>query len=620
MPINMLFFKDFTLQNNAEYKTGHVIYKKALNKNDNHYYVLKANKFGKQEYSYLEAAFSNIARLFLPKNICCNVHVLYSSKEPSSLFGVAIEHLGYMIDSYHPKSERPEFYKVVQHEGSICFASRTNIQSPMDIPYSMLNELEHDTISKLMTMNGVVLDYASLAAMLAASYALEEDDLHKGNFGFYAVKKESNLEIKFFKIDHDLMFADSIMSFVTRRYFHLAHGAEAFAITPDDLQEFPLLTQSANGYWPAKSSYLANPLRPEEYVYNSEIDAFRSVGKNKDFIAAKWFYFLKHILLPESLFDQKLDQILDRSSPQLSIWRAVIMQALVARQAALKSVLFSLPDFRQYLVTLDENRESELYKEIETDAKAVKDHLYQLKQYSSADGDTPLHTAIKLGCYRYEESTRVFSQYLHKGNNEGKTALDCAYEMYQKNPNPIGTVSQDYMLIMRHLYERGARFSERIPEDVFQKMRNYTHDSRHYKALDVVKDYDALKKVLQTIGEDHTLSLKGKKLLAVACVKRFISSNQDNPNKNLILKKLYDDINGYSSDEKQAPLKYIRQLRSRLWVIRQIRGMYGQTTTLGVLNGLIHGNLASTCSCFGFFNQRQTSEDAPQEALDQTID
>lgn len=609
----MFSYDQFKLEGESEHRTGHVIIPKALNPQDNQYYVLKANKFGKQEYSYLETAFSNCASLFLPKGSSCGVH-LVSSREPSALFGVAIEHLGYMIDRAHPSDTHPEYYEIKQHEGGTRFDIKTNIQSPMDIPYCMLSDLEHDTISQLMTMNDVILDYASLAAMLTASYTLEEDDLHKGNFGFYAIKKEDKIQIKFFKIDHDLMFADSIMSFVTRRYFHLTHGAEAFAITPDDLQEFPLLTQSSNGYWPAKSSYLANPLRPEEYLYNSEIEAFGSFGKNEAFIAAKWFCFLKHILLYVTLFERTLDASLDTRNPVLRAWHAAIMHALIARQAALKAVLLSLPEFRNFLETLDDTQKQALSTEIGLCVGWVDYKLSLLKEINLANGDTPLHTAIKSGCYRFEESTRMFSQYLHKKNDEDKTALDCAYEMYQKDPNPADTVSQDYMLIMRHLYERGGRFSKRIPEDTFQKMRTYTHESRHFKALDDAKDYAALKQVLQTIGEDCTLSLKGKKLLAVACVKRFIKSNQDNPDKNLMLQELNDDINGYSSEDEQAPLKYIRQLRSKLWFVRQIRGLYGRTTTLGELNGLIRGELGCTSGCFGFFSQRGVVENALSEA------
>lgn len=104
--------------------------------------------------------------------------------------------------------------------------------------------------------NKLTIDYASLATLFATSYTLEEDDLHKGNFGFYIVEKDNKPQVVFFKIDHDLMFAESIMSFHNSRPSHWLRGEDAFDIQIEDLLTFPKITHSANSYWPTKSSFI----------------------------------------------------------------------------------------------------------------------------------------------------------------------------------------------------------------------------------------------------------------------------------------------------------------------------------------------------------------------------
>ena len=92
-----------------------------------------------------------------------------------------------------------------------------------DIPYYFFDKLPQGFFGQLLKAEKndvLVIDYASMASILASSYTLEEDDLHKGNFGFYLVQKDGKPQVVFFKIDHDLMFADSIMSFNSSRSAH----------------------------------------------------------------------------------------------------------------------------------------------------------------------------------------------------------------------------------------------------------------------------------------------------------------------------------------------------------------------------------------------------------------
>jgi hypothetical protein len=86
--------------------------------------------------------------------------------------------------------------------------------------------------------------------------------------------------------------------------------------------------------------------------------------------------------------------------------------------------------------------------------------------------------------------------------------------------------------------------------------------------------------------------------MAVECIKQFINHNSENPLLPHLLRQLKKDIS------TEAPeVKYIRQLRSRLWIIRQIRGLYGWTSTQGEINVLINQHVGSKkdSSC-SFFN------------------
>ncbi len=100
-------------------------------------------------------------------------------------------------------------------------------------------------------------DMNSLASVLASSYTLEEDDFHKGNFGFYLVIKNERIQVVFFKIDNDAMLADSIMSRCDYHWFSWYHGAHAFDITERDIRKFPRVRDSRPRFWPTSSSFFS---------------------------------------------------------------------------------------------------------------------------------------------------------------------------------------------------------------------------------------------------------------------------------------------------------------------------------------------------------------------------
>lgn len=72
-----------------------------------------------------------------------------------------------------------------------------------EIPYYFLDKLPQGFFASLLRAeqdNVFSIDYASLAQILAASYTLEEDDLHKGNFGLYFIEKEGKPHAVFLKL------------------------------------------------------------------------------------------------------------------------------------------------------------------------------------------------------------------------------------------------------------------------------------------------------------------------------------------------------------------------------------------------------------------------------------
>ncbi|CAM3424885.1 Dot/Icm T4SS effector AnkK/LegA5 [Legionella longbeachae] len=599
--------------------SGHEAYLKAIYKPTGNKIIYKKNKHGCADFSRLEVTFSQLARLFLLPNLTPNSHLVID--EGKNVLGLAIEHLSHVI----AKKEGLEhsFYTLTNSQQLGCGYTKVKVDDSKDIPINFLNNLPQGFYAHLVEdeAKGILtIDYESLASILSTSYTLEEDDLHKGNFGFYLVEKDSKPHAVFFKIDHDLMFVDSIMGFQTRRPFHLTHGAHAFDITVDDLMSLACLKNSCNSYWPTKFGYIANPFDNKEYRNYADIDAFASLSNNDAFIKAKWKSFYKHILIPTQLIEQTLNESRNMKKASDRAQVALVTQTLTARLARLRAVLFSIKEFRDYVSQLNEQETKALLKEIllphspnETLIQQVQESIVRYKQlcheqFGFENGDTPLHTAIKMGEYRYEETISMFGQFINVKNKEGKTPLDVALERVHTFRNDQN-VGKNAYFIMKHLLDNGARKTNLYKlSDIDSAVKAYRYSNPYLQEIRVSMSYGEFKRTLRSIGEDHRFCLKFQKNLAVECIKRFIEVNKQHPNFENRLLQLRDDINGYSSDEESAGVKYIRQLRSKLWIIRQLRGLYGWTSTQWEINSTINQALAQhkakEPSCFSFFSSK----------------
>ncbi len=563
--------------------------------------IFKKNKYGHSKYSRFEVAFSQLARLFLAKGATSHQKLVVN--EQGKVVGVATEHLCYVIAQ---KEGLNATFFTLADPTKDCNCILKQVSRAEDIPYYFFDKLPHGFFATLLQAEQeekLDIDYASLASILASSYTLEEDDLHKGNFGFYIIKKNGKPRLVFFKIDHDLMLADSIMSFKAVRPLHIFHGADAFNITAEDLLNFPNLSSSSNIYWPTKLNFITKPWDPKAYLSSHETEAFSLLAKQPEFKRAKWLAFYKHILLSQGLMNEVLEECLDNRVPYERARTALLTEATVARQARLRAVLFSIKEFRDCIASLKpEEHEFLLHdllessSELEIPAETIDSmFLYQelcQSQQLFEEGDTPLHVAIKLGDYRYEETIQMFGHFINVKNKAGKTPLDVALYMLgtaEQEPNDIRI---NVRFTMQHLLENGAEKSEQFElfnED--EDIESYKLQTPYLDLAGCAKTYEKLKNVLKDIGEDHNFCLKSKKNLAIQCVDQFIKMNKNHPDMRSILEQLKRDMNGESSKSECAPLLYIRQLRSRLWIIRLIRGLYGTTSTQTEINEIVDKEL-----------------------------
>lgn len=596
--------------------------------------ICKMNKHGRPELSRMEVTFSKLAQLFLaPGTTSFQKLVVNDQKQ---ILGVATQHLCYVIAE--KEGLQKQFYALNRKSGwKPVPASVTDVS---EIPIHFFDKLPQGTMANLRAeekAGRLTIDYASLADILGTSLVLEEDDIHRGNYGFYLVDKGGKPEVVFFKIDHDLMFVNSIMGFYTRRPFHWFHGAHAFDFAAGDLLSLVHLKSAAHAYWPTKFSYIANPFDNKEYHSYADIKAFSQMGSHPEFIKAKWKSFLKHILMPEGLIKQTLDEGSDRQNAADRAHSALMNQVVLTRISQLRAVLFSIKDFRDFVGSLSSKDEDikTLLQEVIPPHLITEDLLAQTKDSFLAykkhclseaaeentnkftEEDTPLHTAIKLGEYRYEESLSMFGhQFINTKNKEGKTPLDVALEQVNSAKADSGDVRQDARYIMQHLLKNGAKKTQAYKDaGLDAEISAHTFKSPYVEQITKATSYKRMKCILSDIGEDHRFSLKFKKDLAYECIKRFITVYQDHDQAEEILRRFKKEINNSSSEGGYADMRYIRQLRSELWIVRQIRGLYGMTSTQRKINDLMDQTLGqikankAPSGCFPFFSRNKGKEE-----------
>jgi hypothetical protein len=638
---NFLDIRHITLGSATQ--TGHSVYRRAIYRPDSTRIIYKLNKYNNPKYSRLEVAFNALTELFLKPNLSSPQILVKDNNH--NILGVASKHLWY--SAIQREDQNTPFYKIKKRNDAEDDLEKSDVLEE-DPPIYFLDKFEPGFFSQLCQKErqGILsLDMDSLASVLTTSYTLEEDDLHKGNIAFYLVQKNGKPHVVFQKIDADLMLADSVMSFSGTRLVNLRHGRSAFQITARDLCDFPKLYDSNNHYWPTTKRYLTKPSDNKVYNNSEEIEAFTSLNQRPDFQQAKWRHFYKHIVIPTEMISQAITTAFDPKNPFDRAQIAMITQAVIERQARLRAVLFSIPDFRHYVHTMSAQIQDDLRHEImlsttNENREHVSEHLdhtfQHYHQFCANNGiacdDTPLHIAIRMGEYS-PIMWKSFKEFAEIENGRGEKPLDVAIQLARHDPNweQRNTIRSHPGYIISHLLGKGVRKTQAyhlLGKRTKDLVSNYQFPTHHLNDAAKAKNSEGLIRVLRDVGEDCQFTLKMKKKLALSCVQQFIDTNiNQNPQQvKLVLTKLKLALNGNGQSSSPRPeLQFIRQLRSRLWVVRKIRGLLGGTATQVALTELLDQEIQrlspSGQGRFSFFSQQNNpvQPDEPNEPYSVTL-
>lgn len=604
-------------------RSGHKAYYGTV-KQSNKPIVCKKNKHDKSLNSKFEVAFSAIAKLFLAPGTTANYELVTTSASGvPEVYGVASENLASSLQLFNQEPTNTDiisdkyFYNPanITEFGPLQKIKCVSAQELIDKKIiGLFDQYKNNLIPLLLRMksnNQLTFNMQSLASVLSTSYTLEEDDFHKGNFGFYIIDKNGKPEVNFIKIDHDLMLSDSIMSREGGRISNILYNEHSFDITMQDIIRFPDIKNSGNHYWPSKYAIFTDYTSSKAYT-RKENKAIAQLKTDPDFIKAKWFELYKHILISPQAIEEAASEGFNDTDPNDIAYTHIITQAVVARQARLRAALVSIPEFCQFVHDMDDQIAQDLLNEIDpnhNDSQYLKtEHLryktiiLENELFLRSTKNTPLHTAILLGNYRFDESYRDFSRYLNVKNLENKTPLDLAFERYikfQQSNIPVSPYDpgNDPIQIIQHLIKRGAKTSLFTPNcEVFKKTplakQAFYANTSYYAESEKITTASGLIDMFLKISNDSHYTLKRKKQLTVACLRKFIQSNQANPNpdSNLIdeLNAFKSALNGRKSNLASNPaLQYLCQLRSRLWIVRRIRGLLGGSSTKVTCNDII---------------------------------
>lgn len=615
------FYRLESIQLGTPSYSGHIVYRHAVC--DKKSIIFKRNKHGRSELSSYEVAFNGLIERFLQPHLTSSQQLV--KNESGDVVGVASEHLFYQVHHREGKSLDNCFYEIKKNSSSLTITP-CNMTNEEKIPVYFFDQFSSGFFGNLANKEKeghISFDIESLASVLTSSYTLEEDDLHKGNLGFYVVKKNNKPHIVFMKIDHDLMLSNSVMSFEHSRLLNWRYTRNSFAVTARDLREFPRLIDSNNHYWPTTKRYMTKPGDSKVYDNRHEINEFIAIGQRDDFKQAKWRNFYKHSLLPAQLIEQSLSASFDKSKAVDRANIALITNAVVARQAHLRAVLFSMPEFQNFIKSMTNDDEQSLMDELchglsEQDKQPLLAELVltlrkqrQFCETQVIKGDTPLHVAIRLGDYRYQETWDDFNQFSENENSKGERPLDVAINL---PVTPQKDVRQNPYLIAKHLLKEKVEETKRYQGLSQQKKKAiaaYQFPSPYINQAAKAETSYTLIKVLQDVSNDHRYSLKMKKELSIACVKKCIVAQRQNPALRTMLLQFSFALNGKGAIPTTPELKFIRQLRSELWIIRKIRGLYGTSSTQVSLNNIIDNKLKQFSQQHHFFS--------PRKEVDQTM-
>lgn len=158
--------------------------------------------------------------------------------------------------------------------------------------------------------------------ILVAAYCEEENDLNAENFGFGRNKEGEIISVK---IDH----GESTYPVISQQ--RDIPVKRQFTITPHDIIHFPRLKDAVPSIF--VHEYPKQLLDVDELIHN------------KDFIAQKYYSFLKRILID----DQNYIEIA-KATVNSEALREELVADKIERTFLLKTTLLAIPEFRQYII------------------------------------------------------------------------------------------------------------------------------------------------------------------------------------------------------------------------------------------------------------------------------
>lgn len=563
---------------------------------------LKANKNENPFLSLLEISFTEMARMTLPPHVTPPMYLIRKADEEQKIEGV----LSIDIEGSVKKRKKKAGSYSLEYNNSKYSYIYTRDPNPENTHYYSLDKIPDLVYSFSKNKNTITIDMASLASCMVTDYVYQEDDGHRGNKGFYATPTDDNkVLLSFYEIDHDLKFSGSIMSFFSPRPANWLYKEKDYALTREDIVDFPNLKRSKNHFWPTSRRFQnifapanpANYFKPDHRLYSSSNDrrAWRALAKDETFKSEKYKQFLKCLLIPISLVKAGQEHVLNPDFPQEAEVIRLTTQAEYERRMELQAVLYSTHEFRAYLTHSQDQYIETIERELTTYATSIG--IYDTFQNDFRNhkdtcleavgtiqpGDTPLHAAIRLGTYRFDKSAYLWKEFIHVKNSAGKTPLEIAaekignYEPHSEKNNP----SLDPICVYKNLVGFGAEetdTSKQLVRDKLNggKLRKYFFESKYQETP--INSYDDLKEVLTNISQDYNLTLKLKKVITTRVLKQCINTLSE-AERNTLKNEINDKNINY--------LSYISQLRSDRFIIRAIRGLYGNSSTKKEINSLI---------------------------------
>ncbi len=469
--------------------------------------------------------------------------------------------------------------------------------------FNFLDKLPQNFFAMLMDAKRagkVQIDMDSLADVFTTAYGLEEDDLHKGNIGYYVTSEAGKLCFHFFKIDHDLMFSDKVMSSRgSPRFANLSYTEKKFRISRSDLKDFPDLQYSGNHYWPTKKVIFGKG----DKAYHSRMDreAYKQLKHDEEFKRAEWKRFLKQAVMPNEFVIECLKRPLEstKTNVETADTLAVVQRATASRMSELRVALLETPEFRQSFKENNEEWRNLIFLELSQHAakigctaEEIKAYLFETEAqidrvlfacefYEQNTSAQALHAAIYTQSYRCYETTRYFKNSLNTTDTSGETALDLAIRHYKANLTTLRESNdknkQEYYQKMTTYYadvicdlDRHQALYTIVDPEAYNQILREAKNNNSLSQLPIVENLHDYKCCLENIRKQPWHSLKEDKVSAVALLEKARLSKED-------LEQLRKELR---PTEPAAPLKFIKELRSEIWIVKKIRGAYGITTTV----------------------------------------